>query len=396
MKEKGLDPGGHDGPVRRHLLPYGRQWIDEQDIRAVVDVLRSDWLTTGPAVGALEAAFARVAGTSEAVAVSSGTAALHAAMHALGIGAGDEVIVPAMTFAATANCVVYQGARPVFADVGPDTLLLDPASVRARITPRTRAIIAVDYAGQPCDYDALQEVAAAHDLSLVDDACHALGGAWRGRPVGSLAHLSTFSLHPVKHITAGEGGLITTEDPVLAERMRIFRNHGITTDFRKREDLGSWFYEMADLGYNYRLTDIQCALALSQLAKLPGWVARRRMIAASYDRAFRKIEGIQPLSVVNGVTHAYHLYVVRVTREGWDRGEIFRALRREGIGVNVHYIPVHLHPFYRTRFNTGPGLCPVAEAAYQDILSLPIFPRMEDQDIRDVITAVEKVVAAAV
>ena len=375
------------------MLPYGRQWVDEADVQAVVEVLRSDWLTTGPKVDEFEQAFADFVGAREAVAVSNGTAALHAAMYAVGIGPGDEVIVPPMTFAASANCVVFQGGTPVFADVDPDTLLLDPAQVEAKITPRTKAIIAVDYTGQPCDYDALRAIADRHGLILVADACHALGGSYKGCPVGSLADLSTFSFHPVKHITTGEGGMITTDDPELARRMRVFRNHGITTDHRQRDQQGSWFYEMVDLGYNYRLTDIQCALGMSQLRKLPGWVARRQTIARRYNAAFAEMPAVGSLGVREEVSHAYHLYMIRldVTQLRATRTEVFAALRAEGIGVNVHYIPVHLHPFYRERFGTGPGLCPVAEAAYEQIISLPIFPCMSDDDIDDVIAAVRKV-----
>jgi perosamine synthetase len=381
-------------PVRTTMLPYGRQWIDEDDIAAVVEVLRSDWLTTGPKVAEFEAAFAHFTGVEEAVAVSNGTAALHAAMYAIGIGPGDEVIVPAMTFAATANCVVYQGGTPVFVDVDPDTLLIDPAQVETRITPRTKAIIAVDYAGQSCDYDRLQAIADRHGLKLVADACHALGGSYKGGPVGSLADMSTFSLHPVKPITTGEGGMITTDDPVLAQRMRVFRNHGITSDHRQRDQQGSWFYEMVDLGYNYRLTDFQCALGLSQLRKLPGWVARRREIAQRYDAAFAGMPGVQPLAVRPDVVHAYHLYTVRMDNHeaGVSRDHVFAALRAAGIGVNVHYIPVHLHPFYRRRFGTAPGLCPIAEAAYRQLVTLPVFPQMSDGDAADVVTAVARVI----
>ena len=383
-------------PVRETKLPYGRQWVDEADVQAVVEVLRSDWLTTGPKVGEFEQAFADLVEAKEAVAVSNGTAALHAAMYAVGIGPGDKVIVPPMTFASTANCVVFQGGTPVFADVDPNTLLIDPVQVEARITPRTKAIIAVDYTGQPCDYDALRATANRHGLVLVADACHALGGSYKGRPVGSLANLSAFSFHPVKHITTGEGGMITTDDPELARRMRVFRNHGITTDHRQREQQGSWFYEMVDLGFNYRLTDVQCALGLSQLRKLPQWVKRRREIAQRYDAALAEIPTIRPLEVREDICHAYHLYVIRLdlARLRSTRADVFAALRAEGIGVNVHYIPVHLHPFYRERFGTVPGLCPVAEAAYEEIVSLPIFPRMGDRDVEDVIAAVSKVVEA--
>jgi len=372
------------------MIPYGRQSIDEADIRAVDEVLRSDWLTTGPRVEDFEKAFARFVGAEHAVAVSSGTAALHAAVYALGIGPGDEVIVSPMTFAATANCVVFQGGTPVFADVDPETLLIDPERVKDLVTTRTRAIIAVDYAGQPCDYEALEGIVRQYGLHLVDDACHALGAACRDRLAGSLAELNCFSFHPVKHITTGEGGMITTDDPELALRMKIFRNHGITTDHRERQARGAWFYEMTDLGYNYRLTDFQCALGLRQLEKISDWNTRRREVAHKYDVAFRDLPTVAPLAVRPEVLHAYHLYVIRI--RGVDRDSAFQALRAAGIGVNVHYIPVHLHPFYRGRFGTGPGLCPVAEEAFGRILSLPMYPGMTDEDVETVIAAVDRVV----
>jgi len=380
-------------PVRESTLPYGRQSVDEADVEAVVEVLRSDRLTTGPKVAEFEHALAEFAGAREAVALASGTAALHAAMFALEIGPGDEVIVPTLTFAATANSVVFQGGTPVFADCQPHTLLIDPNEVEKRISPRTRAIVAVDYAGQPCDYDALQQIARRHGLALVADACHALGGAYKGRPVGSLARLSAFSLHPVKSMTTGEGGAVVTDEPALARRMRIFRNHGINADYQQRARQGSWFYEMVELGYNYRISDVQCALGISQLRKLPGWIERRREIARCYDKAFAGNQLLCRPAVRPGVSHAYHLYVVslELDRLRAGRAEVFAALRAEGLGVNVHYIPVHLHPFYCERFRGGPGLCPVAEAAYQRIISLPIFPAMTHSDVQDVIAAVNKV-----
>lgn len=382
-----------DRPVRGTLLPYGRQLIDETDIAAVVDVLRSDWLTTGPAVEAFEGAFAARVGARHAIAVSNGTAALHAAFHALRLGPGDEVIVPAMTFASTATAVVMTGARPVFADVDARTLLVDTASVEARIGPRTRAIIAVDYAGQPCAYDVLAELADRHDLALLSDACHSLGARYGGKPVGCLTDLTVFSFHPVKAFTTGEGGMVTTEDPRLAERIRSFRNHGISADHRVRAARNSWEYEIAETGWNYRLSDLQCALGASQLRKLDTFIARRRQLARRYDTALARLEAVLPLAVADGVEHAYHLYVVQLDpgRLAGKRAEIFAALRGEGIGVNVHYLPVHLHPLFRTRFGTGPGDCPVAEAAYERILSLPIFPAMTDEDVADVITALKKV-----
>lgn len=357
------------------FLPYGRQIIDDDDIAAVVETLRSDWLTTGPAVERFEADVCAFTGARHGIAVSSGTAALHAAMHALGIGPGDEVIVPPMTFAATANCALYQGGTVVFADVSPDTLLVDPSAVEAAITPRTKAVIAVDYAGQPCDWDALRAITHKHGLALVADACHALGAEYKGRKVGMLADISVFSFHPVKHITTGEGGMCLTNDEALAGKMRTFRGHGITTTASQREKTGGWFYEMTDLGYNYRITDIQCALGSSQIKKLPGWIAKRNELAALYDKAFSG-SAVRPLGKRGDVLHAYHLYVVRVP----DRDATFKRLRESGIGVNLHYIPVHLHPYYQ---NLGfcRGLCPVAEAAYAEILTLPLWPGMDDGDI---------------
>ncbi|MFQ5677104.1 MAG: UDP-4-amino-4,6-dideoxy-N-acetyl-beta-L-altrosamine transaminase, partial [bacterium] len=362
------------------------QAINDSDIQAVVDVLRSDWLTTGPTVSEFEQAFADYVGTREAVSVSNGTAALHAAMFALNIQPGDEVLIPAITFVATANAVVFQGGRPVFADVEPDTLLLDPTLLEVKITPRTKGIIAVDYAGQPCDYDALQAIADRHSLRLVADACHAVGGEYNGRHVGCLADLSTFSFHPVKNMTTGEGGMVTTDDTELAKRMRKFRNHGVATDFRQREVRGTWFYEMTDLGYNYRLTDLQCALGMSQLRQLPGWIIRRQEIAKRYRAAFADMPFIEPLKVRDNVSHAYHLFVVRVKLPDLPeaRDTIFKRLRSNDIPVNVHYIPVHLQPFYCQRFGTGPGLCPVAEAAYEEILSLPIHPNLSDDAVDEI------------
>ncbi len=383
----------HGGvPVRETMLPYGRQWLDEDDIQAVVDALRSDLLTTGPKVAEFEEAFATFVESREAVAVSSGTAALHAAVYAAGIGPGDEVITSPMTFAATANCVVFQGGMPVFADVEPDTLLIDPAEVERKITPKTKAIIAVDYAGQPCNYDALVGIANRYGLVLIDDACHSVGGSYSGRPVGTLGHLNAFSFHPVKHFTTGEGGMITTDDAEMARRMRIFRNHGITSDHQQRAQAGQFFYEMVDLGYNYRITDFQCALGLSQLRKLPEFVQKRQQIAAMYDSALSNIEYIKPLVSKVNVSHGRHLYVVRFDTEalGMDRANIFAALRAENIGVNVHYVPVHLHPYYRQRFGTGPGMCPHAECAYERVVSLPIFPQMDRSDVDNVIHAVFK------
>ena len=379
-------------PVRDTMLPYGHHWVDEADIQAVEEVLRSEWLTTGPMVSSFEKAFAQEVGAEHAVAVSSGTAALQAAMYALEIESGDEVIIPAITFVATANCVVYQGGIPVFVDIDSETLLIDPGQVEAKITSRTKAIIAMDYGGHPCDYEGLRLIADRHHIPLVADACHSLGAKHKGRPVGSLAGLNIFSFHPVKAFTTGEGGMVATNNEALAQRMRVFCNHGITTDHRQRAAQVSFFYEMEDLGYNYRLGDLPCALGLSQMRKLPNFIRRRGEIAAIYDGTFDQESAVRKLAVRGDVSHAYHLYAVQLdlSRFKVRRSQIFTALRAENIGVNVHYMPVYKHPYYQ-RLGYAREHCANAEAAYGRLISLPIFFGMTDQDVDDVVTAVTKV-----
>ncbi len=362
------------------FLPYGRQEIDEDDIAAAVEALKSDFITTGPKVAEFEKAVCEFSGAAHGVAVSSGTAALHCMMAAAGIGPGDEVVVPAMTFAASANAVLFQGGKPVFADVSPETLLIDPASAARLVGRNTKAILAVDYAGQPCDYKALRTIADARKIPLFADACHALGARRDGKSVGTLADATAFSFHPVKHITTGEGGMAVCADEAFAKRLRLFRNHGISSDYREREARGQWFYEMRELGFNYRLSDFQCALGISQLKKLPGWLERRREIASEYGKLLASLAGkVEPLKTVADATHSQHLYVVRV--KNGLRDKAFAHLRECGIGANVHYIPVHLHPYYVKRFGSQAGSCPHAEAAYKEILSLPIFPKMKNEDV---------------
>jgi UDP-4-amino-4,6-dideoxy-N-acetyl-beta-L-altrosamine transaminase len=389
----------HGGvPVRETFLPYGRQNLDDADIQAVVEVLKSDWLTTGPKVGEFEERFAAWVGARHAISYSSGTAALHGAAFAAGLGPGDEAITTPMTFCATANCILYQGATPVFADVSPDTLNLDPKEVSKRVSARTKAIFAVDYAGHPAALDELGQLAKAQAPQgqsplLIEDACHALGAEYRGKRVGGIADMTVFSFHPVKHLTTGEGGMVTTNDARLAETLRRFRNHGINSEARQRQEAGQWFYEMVLLGFNYRLTDIACALGLSQLEKLDANLARRREIAAQYASAFRDLSAILVPAVRDGVHPAWHLYPVRLNLGmlSAGRGEIFRALRAENIGVNVHYIPVHQHPYYRERSKSKESY-PVAEDAYERLISLPMFHSMTAQDVGDVIHAVTKIV----
>jgi perosamine synthetase len=380
-----------EGPIESAFLPYGKQEIGDADIKAVVEALCSGWLTTGPRVSEFEKAFAAYCGAGEGVAVNSGTAALHCAMRALNIQPGDEVIVPALTFTATANAALYEGGVPVFADVEADTLLVDTASVAAKITPRTRAIVAVDYAGQPADYDALREVARGRGIALVADACHAPGATYKGRSTGTLADISCFSFHPVKHLTTCEGGMAVTADAGMAAHMRRFRNHGIDSDHRSREASGAHAYDMAELGYNYRLPDVQCALGMAQLTRLSGWVIARQHIAGLYDQALAGLAEVRPLKTHKDRTNAHHLYVVKVT-DGIDRERAFTRLRADGIGVNVHYAPVHLHSFYRNR-GYAIGIAPVAERVSKQILTLPMFPAMTRADVERVVTALVRATA---
>jgi perosamine synthetase len=353
-------------------------------------VLRSDWLTTGPAVECFEHAFADIVGAQHAVAVTNGTAALHVAMLAAGIGPGDEVIVPTLTFAASANAARYVGATVRFCDVRPDTLSIDVAHATTLVTARTRAIVVVDYAGIPCDLDGVMALAAKHGLVVIEDACHAVGATYRGRPVGSIAHLSTFSFHPVKHLTTGEGGMVTTADPELDRRMRRLRNHGIDTDFRQRESVGTWEYDVLELGFNFRLSDINAALGVSQLRKVPAWIERRRELA---DRYRELLAGL-PLTMLQEpdyVRASWHLFPVLLsTGEGTPaRSDVFAALREVGIGVNVHYRPLHLHTSFL--INGAKQHLPVAENAYARLLSLPMWHGLSDAGQDCVIEQVETV-----
>jgi len=383
-------------PTRSKLLPYGRQKLEEADIEAAVEVLRSDWITTGPKVNELEEGIASYVGARHAVAFTSGTAALHGAAFAAGLGPGDQAITTPMTFAATANCVLYMGAEPVFVDVSPDTLNIDPDQIAGAVNSKTKAILPVDFAGHPVDLDRILQIAQEHNLVVIEDAAHALGASYKERPVGSLSHMTVFSFHPVKHLTTGEGGMVTTDDPDLANRLRSFRNHGIDQDASQRQDRaeGPWFYEMQDLGYNYRLSDILCALGISQLNRMPENLARRREVAARYNEAFSDLRGVATPVEYPYVESAWHLYQIRLQSDFLmvGRRQIFDALRAENIGVNVHYIPVHLHPYYRNQFGYVGGEYPVAEEAYETLLSLPMFHSISDQDIDDVVRAVRKVV----
>jgi perosamine synthetase len=379
-------------PVRNTLLPYGQQWLEEDDIAAVTNVLRSPFITQGPAITAFEEAVARYVGADYAVAFCNGTAALHAACYAAGVGTGDEVITTPITFVASANCALYMGARPVFVDIDPHTYNLNPDLLEQAITPRTKAIVAVDFTGQPADMDPIRQVADKHGLVVIEDAAHSLGATYKGNKVGTLADMTMFSFHPVKHVTTGEGGVIVTNSSALAEKLRLFRSHGITRE-HVTEEQGGWYYEMLDLGYNYRITDIQAALGLSQMKKLDSFIERRREIAGLYNEAFQAVDGLILPYQLPETNSSWHLYMLRfdLTRFYVGRRKIFEALRAENIGVNVHYIPVYLQPYYR-KLGYSSGLCPVAEAWYEEVITLPLFPKMKDEDVKDVIQAVYKTV----
>lgn len=371
-------------------IPYGRQSLDEEDIQAVVDVLKSDYLTTGPRVSEFERRVAEYVGAKYAVAVSNGTAALHVACLAAGIREGEEVITSPITFAASSNCVLYCGGKPVFADIDRDTYNISPTELERKITERTRAIIPVHYTGQPCQMDEIHEIARRHHLLVIEDAAHALGAEYKGRKIGSLSDMTCFSFHPVKPITTGEGGMITTNDETLYKRLLLFRSHGITREEEfLEENQGAWYYEQVELGYNYRITDIGCALGISQLNKLDGFLERRKEIARRYDEAFAGCEGLKTPTLVQGCDSGWHLYMVQVLNQ--DRKIVFDRLREVGVGVNVHYIPVYHHPYYQRNGYEGVR-CLEAEKFYERAISLPIFPGLTQEQQEYVIEQMMKIV----
>ena len=382
-------------PTRNTMLPYAHQFIDDDDVQAVINVLKSDWLTTGPKVQEFEDAIKSYTGAKQAIAVNTGTAALHAAAFAAGIGPGDEVIVPPLTFVASSNCILYMGGKPVFADVCADTLNLDPLEAEKKISSKTKAIIAVDLCGQPCDSDGLRSLAQKHGLLIIEDASHALGGTYHGKKVGTLQDITTLSFHPVKQITTGEGGMVLTDNLEIADRVRSFRHHGIDVDFRKRNTANLWLYDVVNLGYNFRITDIGCALGISQLQKLDGWLKRRREIVRQYERAFSSMPEIETPYVAPESDSAWHLYVIRLNLSQLKAGRetIFKALRAENIGVNVHYIPIPWLSLYQ-RLGYTKGNYPIAEKSYERMITLPLYPAMSNKDVNDVILAVAKVIQA--
>ncbi|AKP48479.1 UDP-4-amino-4,6-dideoxy-N-acetyl-beta-L-altrosamine transaminase [Bacillus smithii] len=375
---------------RESFLSYGRQWITEEDIEAVVEVLKSPFLTQGPKIQEFEQKVADYVGAKYAVAFSNGTAALHGACFAAGIGEGDEVITTPMTFAATSNAVLYCGGKPVFADIDERTYNIDPKEISKHITPRTKAIIPVDFTGQPADMDAIMKIAEEYGLVVIEDGAHSLGAEYKGRKVGTLAHMTMFSFHPVKPVTTAEGGIIVTDSKEYYEKLKRFRSHGMIKENLSRDE-GPWYYEMVDLGYNYRMTDLQAALGISQMDKLDRFIKRRQEIANIYNEAFKTMDSVILPHQLEGAKSGWHLYILQLRLEKLksSRREIFEKLRADNIGVHVHYIPVYWHPFYQ-KLGYKKGLCPTAEQWYEQALTLPIFPKMTDEDIKDVIDAVKK------
>lgn len=382
-------------PVREKKIYYGHQYLDQADYDAVVEVLKSDYLTCGPKIEELEKKICEITGAKYAVACSNGTAALHIAAMAAGLGEGDELITTPITFAASANCALYVGAKPVFADINPETYNIDPDSVEAHIGPATKAVVAVDYTGQAVELDRLMDICKKHNLTLIEDGAHSMGTIYDGRPVGSVAHMTTFSFHPVKTVTSGEGGCVCTNNENYYKKLLLARSHGITRDasLMSKEPEGPWYYEQVDLGYNYRMTDIQAGLLISQLDKLQMFKARRKEIVETYNKAFEKIDGVIVQKEISQSDTCRHLYILRLDSKKLkiDRRQFFDALGAENICCNVHYIPVYYFPHY-SKLGYKKGLCPNAEALYEEMISIPLYYGMTDKDVEDVIEAVNKLV----
>lgn len=382
-------------PVREKPIYYGRQCIEQDDIDAVVETLQSDLITCGPKVAELEKKLCEITGAKYAVVVANGTAALHLAALAAGFGHGDEVIVSSITFAASANCVLYSGATPVFADINMDTYNIDPEAVKKLITPRTKGIVAVDFTGQSVEHDAIGKICKENNLVLIEDAAHAIGTSYNGRMVGSIADMTCFSFHPVKTVTAGEGGAITTNDEQLYRRIMRLRTHGITRDQSEmvHPTDALWYNEQVELGFNYRMTDFQAALLLSQLRKLPKFSARRKEIMERYDKAFSEVPQIHIQREIPESDTTRHLYVIRLNPDKLtcDRRQFFDALYAENVCPQVHYLPVYWHSYYE-KLDYKKGICPNAERYYEWSMSIPLYYSLTDEEVEDTIRAVKKVV----
>lgn len=384
-------------PVREKKLFYGHQYIDDKDIEAVVEVLKSDYLTCGPKITELEKRLCEITGAKYAVAVSNGTAALHIACQTAGVGEGDEVITTPITFAASANCALYCGAKPVFADINEKTYNIEPASVKEQMTEKTKAVVAVDFTGQAVELDQLQKLTKDKGIVLIEDGAHSIGTKYKEKGVGSIADMTTFSFHPVKTVTGGEGGAVLTNSEEFYKKLLLYRAHGITRDssLMEKESHGSWYYEQVSLGMNYRMTDIQAALIISQLDKLNMFSKRRKEIVSRYNQAFGELPEITVQEEIPESDTTRHLYILRLNQDKLKVGrrEFFDAMAAENICCNVHYIPVYYHPYYE-KLGYQKGLCPKAEKLYEEMMSLPLYYSMTDQDVEDVIHGVRKIVEA--
>lgn len=391
--EKPAIEGGK--PVREEFLPYGTQSLDQKEINEVVDTLKSDWITTGPKMRLFEKKFRDYIGSKFAVAVNSGTAALHIATSAIEINPSDEVITTPLTFVASANCIVYRGGTPVFADIKKNTWNIDPKNIEKNITSKTKAIIPVHFAGQPCDMDEILEIAEKNDLYVIEDAAHAIDAKYLGKKIGNISDLSIFSFHPVKNITTAEGGMVTTNNEELYEKLLMYRTHGISKDAVKRfGKSGGFYYDMKYLGYRYNMSELHAALGIHQLDKLKKFQKRRREIVKIYNKELFKIEQINIPYVKNDIRHSWHLYIIQleVDKLKVDRDYIFKAMREENIGVNVHYIPVHYHTYYQEKFGLKKGMFPNVEWLFPHLLTIPLSHSMTDEDVYDVINSLKKII----
>jgi dTDP-4-amino-4,6-dideoxygalactose transaminase len=397
---RSLEPLASAGgrPVRDSFLPLATPWIGEREKQLVLETLESGWITTGPRTHEFGERIAALAGARHGLAVNSATGALHLALAAFGVKPGDEVITSVYTFAACVNVIEHVGATPVLVDIEPDTLCLDPRAVERALTPRTRAVMPVDYAGHPCDYDALLPLCRERGIPVVEDAAHALGAAWRGRPVGSLADVTAFSFYATKNLTTGEGGAAVTDDDALAERMALLSLHGMNRDaWRRYGDTGSWYYEVSAPGFKYNMSDVLAAMGIGQLERFEEFQRRRAAIVARYQAGLGDLDAVRLPVTREGATHAWHLFPIALELERLtlDRAAFIRELRAENIGTSVHFIPIHFHPHFGRTLGRREGDFPVAEAAYRRAITLPLFPRMSDRDVDDVVAAVRKVAAHA-
>jgi UDP-4-amino-4,6-dideoxy-N-acetyl-beta-L-altrosamine transaminase len=376
-----------------HFIPYSHQTIDDSDIDAVVKTLQSDWLTTGPKVPEFENAMTQYIGCNHATAVNSGTSALDLSLQTVSLERGSEIITTPFTFAATSNAILYNGLKPIYADIVKKSRNIDPDDIRKKITPKTSALLVVDYAGHPCDLTAIKEICSDYDLILIEDACHALGASYHRKKIGTIADMTIFSFHPVKAITTGEGGMIVTDNPKYAKKLNLLRTHGIDKNLSPHNGVpAGWEYDMVDLGRNYRMTDIQAVLGISQLKKLDGFIKRRNMLASLYTDLLSDVSFIEIPESMEGVHHAWHIYTVLL--KGIDRNSFFTYMRKHNIGVNLHYIPTYRLSYYKKQIPNNPADFPITEEVYGHIITLPLFPRLTEKEIHYIVDTAKKAFTA--